>query len=57
MDNQVGLADRFTAAMVLSGVGDALGFKCGHWEFCKDGERIHREVAELGGLSNIAVKS
>ena len=53
----MGLADRFTAAMVLSGVGDALGFKCGHWEFCKDGERIHREVAELGGLSNIAVKS
>jgi len=57
MANQASLADRFTAAMVLSGVGDALGFKCGRWEFLKDGAMIHNEVDKLGGLANISVKS
>ena len=41
--------------MVLGGVGDALGFKNGHWEFCMNGLDIHRELAQLGGVRKIRV--
>lgn len=51
----VSLKDRYVASMVLSGVGDAVGYKNGDWEFCKDGERIHKELQELGGIEKIHV--
>ncbi|XP_069081822.1 ADP-ribosylarginine hydrolase isoform X3 [Pleurodeles waltl] len=51
------LTDRYVAAMVLSGAGDALGYKNGSWEFCRSGMKIHTELANLGGLESIDVKS
>ena len=47
---------RYQASMVLAGVGDAIAYRCGKWEFCRTGEKIHKEVAEMGGLENIKVK-
>lgn len=48
--------DQFKASMVLSAVGDALGYKNGEWEFCHSGEAIHRELKNLGGLEKIDIK-
>ena len=47
--------ERFEASMVLAGVGDALGYKNGSWEFCRSGERIHAEAERLGGVGSIRV--
>ncbi|CAH1795214.1 unnamed protein product [Owenia fusiformis] len=47
---------RYEAAMVLSGVGDALGYKNGSWEFCKSGKAIQEELKSLGGLEKIKIK-
>ncbi|CAH1795216.1 unnamed protein product, partial [Owenia fusiformis] len=47
---------RYEAAMVLSGVGDALGYKNGAWEFCDNGKTIHEELKNLGGVENIEIK-
>ena len=41
--------------MVLAGVGDALGYKNGEWEFCRSGLRIHEDLDQLGGLDKIVV--
>jgi ADP-ribosylarginine hydrolase len=49
------LGERFEASMVLHGVGDALGFKNGDWEFNYSGVSIHNELAKLGGLQNIRI--
>ena len=49
------LQTRYVASMVLSGSGDALGYKRGNWEFCTSGEEIHKELADLGGIDNIDV--
>ena len=48
--------DRFKACMLLSAVGDALGYKNGDWEFCPSGEAIHNELLELGGIQKIDIK-
>ncbi|NXT61975.1 ADPRH hydrolase, partial [Chaetops frenatus] len=42
--------------MVLSGVGDALGYRGGRWEYCTSGPQIHSELAELGGLAAITLE-
>lgn len=46
----------YEAAMVLSGVGDALGFKSGSWKFYKVGNNILEELKSMGGLSALNVK-
>lgn len=48
--------DQFKACMLLSAVGDALGYKNGSWEFCDSGEAIHNELLELGGIQKIDIK-
>ena len=47
--------ERFTASMILAGVGDAIGYKNGSWEFCRSGVRIHQEAEALGGVGSIKV--
>ncbi|NWI07190.1 ADPRH hydrolase, partial [Tichodroma muraria] len=42
--------------MVLSGVGDALGYRAGRWEYCTSGPQIHEELAQLGGLAAISLE-
>ncbi|ELR13253.1 ADPribosylarginine hydrolase [Acanthamoeba castellanii str. Neff] len=49
------MEQRYRAAMVLGGVGDAIGFRNGKWEFLKDGPRIHAQLGELGGISALTV--
>jgi len=42
--------------MILAGVGDAIGFRNGKWEFNYDGQDIHRELEEeIGGLEKLSV--
>ena len=41
--------------MILAGVGDAIGYKNGEWEFCRSGVRIHESLEQLGGLEKIVV--
>lgn len=48
--------EHYIASMVLSGVGDALGYKNMEWEYCKSGVQIHDELYTLGGLENITVE-
>lgn len=50
------LRNRYAHAMILSGVGDALGYKNGDWEFCHSGEAIFQDLQKLGGLENVTVK-
>ncbi|XP_021358841.1 protein ADP-ribosylarginine hydrolase-like isoform X2 [Mizuhopecten yessoensis] len=52
---EVPMSQRFQASMVLSGVGDALGYYHGRWEFCNSGKTIHKELEQLGGLKKIVV--
>ena len=50
------LKERFKASMVLGGVGDALGYKNGLYEFCNNGEFINQDVVHTsGGVLNIKV--
>ncbi|XP_073683879.1 ADP-ribosylhydrolase ARH1-like isoform X2 [Garra rufa] len=48
--------DHYTAGMLLSGVGDALGYRNQMWEYNQSGPAIHQELQELGGLKNIFVE-
>uniref|UniRef100_A0A8C3NT64 Uncharacterized protein n=1 Tax=Geospiza parvula TaxID=87175 RepID=A0A8C3NT64_GEOPR len=48
--------EAYEAAMVLSGVGDALGYRGARWEYCTSGPQIHAELAELGGLAAISLE-
>ncbi|XP_049916766.1 inactive ADP-ribosyltransferase arh2-like [Epinephelus moara] len=45
--------EHYKAAMLLSGVGDALGYRNQLWEYNESGPAIHQELKELGGLKNI----
>ncbi|XP_069630081.1 ADP-ribosylhydrolase ARH1-like isoform X1 [Haliaeetus albicilla] len=56
MEETVPSVEAYEAAMVLSGVGDALGYRGGRWEYCTSGSQIHAELAELGGLEAITLE-
>ncbi|KAI8513150.1 hypothetical protein Bbelb_097890 [Branchiostoma belcheri] len=56
MASETDTLERYKASMVLSGVGDALGYKNQEWEYNKSGPDIHKQLADLGGLSNITVE-
>lgn len=49
------MEERFEASMVLAGVGDAIGYCNGEWEFCRSGELIHEEVRRRGGILSLEV--
>ena len=52
----ISLQKRFQASMVLAGVGDALGYKNGSYEFCRRGDFINKDVEDnFGGVSKIKV--
>ncbi|XP_061300426.1 ADP-ribosylhydrolase ARH1-like [Pezoporus flaviventris] len=56
MEEKVPSVESYEAAMVLSGVGDALGYRGGRWEYCTSGAQIHAELEELGGLEAIVLE-
>jgi ADP-ribosylarginine hydrolase len=41
--------EKFVACLILSAVGDAMGYKNGKWEFNYSGEEIHKELKQLTG--------
>eukprot|EP00823_Brevimastigomonas_motovehiculus_P003322 TRINITY_DN2006_c1_g1_i1.p1 TRINITY_DN2006_c1_g1~~TRINITY_DN2006_c1_g1_i1.p1 ORF type:complete len:490 (+),score=156.64 TRINITY_DN2006_c1_g1_i1:35-1504(+) len=45
--------DRFIASMLLAGVGDTMGYRCGEWEFCHNGARIHADMMRFTGKKGI----
>ena len=56
MEDGVDMKRRFQACMVLAGVGDALGYGNGSWEFNPSGVTIHEEAKRLGGVENIQIE-
>lgn len=42
--------EKFQAALVLGGVGDALGYRKGCWEISSSAVEIQKELVSLGGL-------
>lgn len=49
------MKDRYIASMVLAGVGDAMGYYCGKWEFTTDGVQIHKECEAMGGVKKLKI--
>ena len=48
--------EQYRAAMVLSAVGDALGYKNGDWEFNLSGKHIHEQLKKSGGLGPLSIQ-
>ena len=47
-EGQMGeLEERYRASMVLAGVGDAMGYRNGAWEFTFDGTPFSQHIAVL----------
>ncbi|XP_027145418.1 ADP-ribosylarginine hydrolase isoform X3 [Larimichthys crocea] len=53
MNRRSATLEHYKAGMLLSGVGDALGYRNQLWEYNESGPVIHQELKELGGLKNI----
>jgi len=51
------LSQRYIACMILGGVGDALGYNNGRFEFNYSGISIHEEVEKNGGIEKMDVSS
>lgn len=49
------LYTRFEASLILSAVGDAVGYRRGKWEFLKDGPRIHQQFNDMGRFKGLKV--
>ena len=49
------LPSRYRAAMVLSGTGDALGYKNQEWEYCKSGNYLSAKMFLKICLLNLIV--
>ena len=48
---------KYKAAMVLSGVCDAMGYRNGRWEFTRNGEAIHQELKkQFGCVGNLKIE-
>jgi len=47
--------EHYVASMITSGIGDAMGYRNGSWEFCLSGMQIHEELSKLGGLDNLKI--
>ncbi|KAK1170020.1 protein ADP-ribosylarginine hydrolase-like protein 1 [Acipenser oxyrinchus oxyrinchus] len=47
--------EKFQAAMLLGGVGDALGYRKASWENCTSGVQIQEELKSLGGLDSLVL--
>lgn len=47
--------EKFQAAMLLGGVGDALGYRKASWENCTSGAQIQEELKSLGGLDSLVL--
>lgn len=56
MDSSSATVEHYKASMLLSGVGDALGYRHGDWEFNFSGPDIHKELKKMGGLKKINAK-
>ena len=50
------VCQKYIASMIISGVGDAMGYRNGLWEFTDSGPTIHKDLADLGGLNNLTIK-
>ena len=46
------MEEKFVASMVLAGVGDAMGYKSGDWEFCRNGKTIHEDMMRITKASS-----
>ena len=51
------MLERYRACMLLAGVGDALGYNMGYWEFCPSGPKIMNVIAKkYEGIINLKPK-